>query len=1256
MDKIYFTVNGERYNVSGSEVTPNTSLNDYLRRDLGLYGTKAMCHEGGCGACVVSVARIHPVTKEKRTVAVNSCLVHILSCHQWDITTIEGLGNHKDGYHTLQTRLANYNGTQCGYCTPGWIMNMYSLQKSSSELSKRQVERAFGGNICRCTGYRSILDAFKSLAIPEDSVQDLEDLHELKCKSDCNKKCSDDDWCLIEKTSEDLLQLDVVSRWYKAFNLDDVFKVLSREGTDNYLLVAGNTGKGVYPNTVEPRVCIDISSIEALQDINTDDNLVIGAGMTLTELMSVCDQRAGANEDFSYMKTLREHLDLVAHMPVRNIGTIGGNLALKNRHHDFPSDLFVLFATIGAGVTMLDSNKTKTVITMKDFMHTDLKNKIILNVKLPPLSQKNLIKTYKIMVRGQNAHAIVNAGFLFHVDKDNRVISSNIVYGNISPDFVYATETENVLKGQNLFNENVLKQALLKLEEELVLKDYSPEPSPGCRKAIALGLFYKAILSLNPSVSPRYKTGGDVLSRAISRGTQTFDTDKALWPLNQPVVKLEALAQCSGEATYACDRHSSPRDVHVAFVLSTICVGEIVSFDPAEALKLPGVVTFYTAKDIPGLNSFTPTDIPWVSADEEILPRKRVSFYGQPIALIAATNHKLALKAAELVKVVYKESKNKPVLNVQDALAAPDKAARIREDSSLTPTDRGTDVIHTIKGKFTVPDQYHFTMETQSCTVSNTRRGLVVRSATQWMDLVQAAVSKSLNMPLNSVTVEVSRIGGGYGGKASRSSLIACACALVAHKLNRTATLVLPLTHNMAAIGKRQACYTEYEVAVNASGVTQYVNLSYYSDNGCSFNDSAASSITSMMSSLYDVSRWNVKGYSVLTDKASNTWCRAPGTTEGAAIVEHIMERIAFTTKRDPLDVKLIHISPDHRDLKDMIDTFKIESKHEERKVEIAKYNSENAWTKKSLKMSIMSFPIGYDGTYPVTISVYHVDGSILISHGGIEMGQGINTKVAQVCAHTLKVPLENIKVKGADSFISPNAIASSGSVTSECVAHATVKACEELLKRLEPVKQAMNEPTWAEVVKAAFEKGINLQVNALTSKLDSLKEYSVYGVCSAEVILDVLTGNHQILRVDIIEDTGQSLSPSLDVGQIEGAFVMGLGMWTSERLLYAPSGRLLTDRTWTYKPPGATDIPVDFRVTFKRNSYNTNGVLRSKATGEPALVLAVVVVNALQETILAARKEFGYIDNDWVHVDTPYSVENILKGISPKTSFYKLN
>ncbi|XP_013192300.1 uncharacterized protein LOC106136327 isoform X2 [Amyelois transitella] len=1221
-----------------------------------------MCHEGGCGACIVSVLQTHPLTKEKRVFSVNSCLVHVLSCHQWDITTIEGVGNRKDGYHAVQSRLAAFNGTQCGYCTPGWVMSMYSLYSNANRLSMQQLENSFGSNMCRCTGYRPILDAFKSFAKDVGSdlkkkIQDVEDLDKLKCNKKCERRCSvSDEWCLIDSSEGSLMEVGgYTSRWYKAFTIKDVFQVLSKEGIDSYRLISGNTGQGVFPLLREPRIFIDISSISSLKDSFSEGNLVLGAAMTLTDVMNLFLKWSSESEDFLYLKEFYDHLDLVAHVPVRNIGTIGGNLAMKNLHPDFPSDVFLILETVNAAITLVDNTLVEHDMDLKEFLKVEIRNKLIKQVKIPPLSLKTLIRTYKIMSRSQNVHAIVNAGFRFKVDDSNKVIEATIVYGNIRSSFIRAKETEDALKSQELFSEETLQRALKALNDELAPEDIPPDPSPFCRKTLALGLFYKAILSYSPRINPRFKSGASKLQRPLSRGSQKFDTDKTLWPLNKPVPKIEALTQCSGEVTYVCDISLPPRSVHVAFVLSDVCVADIDRFDAAEALKMSGVIAFFTAKDIPGRNTFTPAKVPWQDSEEEILASNHVSYYGQPIGIVAAVTHKLAIAAAELVKVHYKNVA-KPVLSIKDALAAPDKDRRVRSDATMKPTSKGEDIKHVIKGTFKIPSQYHYTMETQSCHVSPTGQVLKVRAATQWMDIVHVAVADMLDIQQNKVEVIVPRLGGAYGGKATRSALVACACALAAYKLNRTASLVMPMTHNMAAIGKRQECYVEYEVGVNDNGVIQYLDLSYYSDCGYSFNDSSAGEIGNVMANLYDKTRWAVNGYSVLTDKASNTWCRAPGTTEAFAIMEHLMERISYVTKKDPVDVRIGNLATEHSSIKEMIDTLKYESQYDARKADIVKFNADNAWRKRGLKLSIMSFPIGYSWNYPVTVSIYHGDGTVAVSHGGIEMGQGINTKVAQVCAYTLKVPLEKVAVFESDSLVSPNSMASNGSITSDCVTHATLKACSELLDRLQPVRNEMTEPTWEEVVRKAYEKGINLQSNHMTSPLDELQGYNIYGVCAAEVELDVLTGTHVLSRVDLLEDTGVSLSPDVDVGQIEGAFIMGLGLWTSEELVYHSSGKLLTDRTWTYHPPGAKDIPVDFRVMFRANSQNTAGVLRSKATGEPALNLAVAVTHALHDAVLEARKEFGYKDTDRIHIDTPYNVENILKAISPKIESYKLN
>ncbi|GBP91385.1 Xanthine dehydrogenase 2 [Eumeta japonica] len=650
-----------------------------------------------------------------------------------------------------------------------------------------EIENSFAGNICRCTGYRPIADAFKSFACNAnrtllDKVCDLEDLAAFKpCGVLCAGKCrhkktgmskkpllgkfdyeSDDngfenkneeDWCILHGSDNKMIVIDIGDhKWYKTYSLDEVFKAMGNN-TD-YKLIAGNTGQGVYHVTDYPQNVIDVSSVSELRGYFIDVNLVLGAGMPLAEMMDVFKKLSRERKEFSYLKEFYNHMDLVAHVPVRNIGTIGGNLFMKHEHNDFQSDVFLLFETVGATISIGEANKETVIVYLKDFLKINMKGKIILNVKLPPLSLCCLVKTYKIMPRSQNAHAHVNAGFMFRFDrKTNKIAEANIVFGSISPTFIHATKTEALLVGKYLFTNDTLQLALKTLADEIKPEASPAEPSTAYRKMLAISLFYKAILSLCPddAVDKRMRSGGSVIKRSVSQGTQTYDTDKSVWPLNQPIPKIEALVQCAGEAVFANDLPAQPGEVYGALVLAKAPAGSVIdSFDAAEALKLDGVVAFYTAKDIPGKNSFVPVGALLIQEEEEILCSKIIKYFGQPVAIIVANREKLANKAANMVKVKYATiNKNKPLLTIEDVLKSPEKKARVVNNKTVEPTARGNDIKCIVTGEYTIESQYHYFMEPQTCVVKPTEDGMEVHSATQWLDLTNTAISEALNVPAN---------------------------------------------------------------------------------------------------------------------------------------------------------------------------------------------------------------------------------------------------------------------------------------------------------------------------------------------------------------------------------------------------------------------------------------------------------------------------------------------------------------------------
>ncbi|XP_038212491.1 xanthine dehydrogenase/oxidase-like [Zerene cesonia] len=1278
MALITFKINGKQYEADG-RYSPEVSLNDYIRTEVSLNGTKAMCHEGGCGACIVSVQASLPPSNEVKTFAVNSCLVSILSCHGWEITTVEGIGNKIIGYHEIQSRLAKFNGTQCGYCTPGWVMNFYSLYMSKNgNLTAEEIENSFSGNICRCTGYRAIADAFKSFASNSGQsvnkkLKDIEDLAifntcGVKCKENCHHKkinhnandnFKDNEWCILNKDDNETRVLKSQRyMWSKVYSLKQAFKAMKQ--CDNYKLIAGNTGQGVYHVKSYPDNVIDIFNIAELKGHTQDVNLILGAGTTLTDMVEIFLRLSAENEDFAYLKEFYDHVDLVAHIPVKNIGTIGGNLYLKYLNNEFQSDLFVLFETVGAMVTIAASVNDNKIMTLLDFLNYDMRQKIILNIVLPPLPSYCSVKTYKIMPRSQNSHAAVNAGFFFKFQKNSRILDNiTMVFGGISSQFTHAIQTETILKEKDPFTDEVLQRALKTLYDEMIVEAAPTEPSQTYRKLLAVSLFYKSILHLCPDdkLNPRNKSGAEIIKRVISQGTQMYETDKTVWPLNQPIPKLEALLQCSGEAVFANDLTKQNDEVYGAFVTADVSPGSIIKkCDAIDALKEPGVIAFYSAKDIPGENTFTPEQIPLTADREEILCSKTVKFNGQPVGIIVANNQKLANRVAKLVKVEYESiNTNKPLLTISDVLKSSEREKRVKTFKIIESTETGKDVKCIIYGEINMGSQYHYYMETQTCVTVPNEDGMDVYAGTQWLDATNIAVANCLNIPVNRVNVIVRRVGGGYGGKITRSLHVACAAAIVSHLLNKTCRFVLSLQDNMKIIGKRAPTYCNFEVGVNKQGEIQYLKNKYYQDLGCAENEVVAGITLGHIGSCYTTKRWTIEAYTVHTDTPSTTWCRAPGSMEGIVMTEYIMEKIAYTLKKDPIEVRLINMKKDDNPLPDLINQLKTDADFHSRELIVQQFNKENRWRKRGLKLMPMTYELFYIGPYNALVSIYHADGTVSVTHGAVEMGQGVNTKVAQVCAHVLGIGLDKITIKPTNSFTSPNCMATGASVGSECVSYAAMKACEILLERLKPFRDELDEPEWKDLIRKAHYSGVDLQASYMYSTNEPVKPYDIYGVVALEVEIDCLTGNHEVKRVDLLEDTGRSLSPEIDVAQIEGAFVMGLGYWTSEKLIYDKNtGELLTTRTWNYKPPGIKDIPADFRIYFRRNSSNTCGVLQSKATGEPALCLAAVITHAFREAISSARLEAGYPEQ-WVDIEYPCTIENLYMAVGHKLEHFKL-
>ncbi|CAH0562394.1 unnamed protein product [Brassicogethes aeneus] len=1211
-----------------------------------------MCLEGGCGACVVAVQRRDPHTGRNEVFAVNSCLVSIFSCYGWNIFSVEGIGT-QDKPHAIQKTLANFNGTQCGFCSPGMVMNMFALNESQ-DLTMKTVENSFGGNICRCTGYRSILSAFKSLCkdSSEELLGTLPDIEDLKpCKKICTKNLDQESFNVLNG-----------STWVKVYKFDNLLQVvknfLSEQRKPSIKMIAGNTARGVYKNPPEVDIFIDIFNVDELVNHEVGpDQLILGANMPLTKTMDLFYELSEKNAKFKHLKKMADHINLIANVPVRNIGTLAGNLMIKHENKHFPSDVFLIFEAIGAVFQIIDIKNREYMESPSTFLNLNMADKIFKKIIVPAYDDTFKYESYKIMPRAQNSHALVNAAFLLQLEDDYKVKSARIVYGNINANFARASETEQYIIGKVLFDNDVLQNAFKLLDREIIPEFIKGEPQPDFRKKLAISLLYKYVLSIAPSnmVTSRYLSGGTKFDRPVSTGTQDFETNKSLYPVSQSIPKIEALAQTTGEAKYIPDMPDAPDQHFACFVLAkTTPNSTIDKINPQKALKMKGVVAYFDHNDIPGRNTFTPKEAGCPGDEEELFCSSKVLHCNQPIGIIVAKTQELANEAADKVEVTYNISTVKPLTTIKDIIEA-DAKGKIFPDQTIERKNKGSNIKHVAKGNVCLNWQYHFQMELQCCAVIPIEDGLDMYPDSQWLDLSQAAASVALNIPMNKINVYIRRLGGAFGSKIFRAAMVSTACALAAYKIKKPVKMWLTLEQNVAIIGKRNPLWADYEIGVDENGVIQYLDNTVYYDYGCGNNEPSMYMLINILEAYYNSDTFQVNSFTTRSDMHAAAYCRSPGSAECIAMIESIMEHAAYVANIDPLELRKKNIKD--QALLVFIEELREWADVDTRKETIEQYNKENLWKKKGLSVMPMVFPFHFFFNYNVMISIYHVDGTVSLAHGGVEMGQGINTKVVQVCAYKFGIPISKVQVKPTNSMTNPNNPIAGGSMTSETVCWATIKACEAMLEKLKPIREKNPHDLWEDLIKKAHLGGVELTATSLTNihSEPSLAPYLIYGVCAAEIEIDILTGSYQILRVDLLEDAGDLISPQVDIGQIEGAYVMGLGYYLTEQLVVDENGKILSDRTWNYKPPGPKDLPINFRVKFPKNNPNKVGVLKSKATGEPPLCLAFAVPLAIRQAIASVKSEIDKTIPAWSSVDGPSTVEQVFTNCLHDFNNYKL-
>ena len=669
---ITLKVNGTSYTVPTPE--PEMKLVDFLRKEASCgTGTKIGCGEGGCGACTVLLHLDDPVTGQPTTKHINSCLRPLCSCDGLEVSTVESVGSRETGLHPVQKEMAENNASQCGLCTPGWVMAMMGLLAKNPHPTPQEVEDHFDGNICRCTGYRPILETFQKIA--SGNPDEL-----LALPGCCGGKAAEEP----APPRTVAIKSATGSQWLRPSNLQEALQIKAAHGA-SARLVGGNTGVGVekyYNDNLEPdsaSVYIDISRLTELSGVkSTSSSLVVGSAVPINDLVEQLNKahEASPSTTVTYPEIAR-HCLLIANNQVRNVGTWAGNIMIYAKHPEFPSDLVTTLSAAGCSIHIVSSTGKRTVSLIEWGAaalsgEPALKDGEIIESLVVPTTAAGLIfDSWKIMPRHQNAHAYVNGAISVTMGA-GKVTEACLTFGGLGPGLRVASKTAAYLQGKD-FSAATLAGALPILAAECKATPY-PSDFPGVvhseayRESLATNLFYKFVLARQASIPPRLKSATGHYTRAISSGTTSFTPNPATAPLAMPITKIEGYSQASGEAKYTDDIPQQRDELCAAYVYARVSAGVIASIDASAALAMPGVVDFISAKDV--TDSGCANECGAFPGDEEIFASKQVYCAGQAVGLIVADSLPHAQAAAKVVDVKYTPLPAKSILTIDDAIAA----------------------------------------------------------------------------------------------------------------------------------------------------------------------------------------------------------------------------------------------------------------------------------------------------------------------------------------------------------------------------------------------------------------------------------------------------------------------------------------------------------------------------------------------------------------------------------------------------------
>ncbi|XP_028752549.1 abscisic-aldehyde oxidase [Neltuma alba] len=1314
---LVFAVNGVRFELS--ELDPSTTLLEFLRSRTRFKSVKLGCGEGGCGACVVLISKYDPVLEQVIDFTASSCLTLLCSIHGCSITTSEGFGNSKEGFHPIHERFSGFHATQCGFCTPGICVSLFgalvNAEKTKrpdppsgfSKMSVAEAEKAISGNLCRCTGYRSIADACKSFAADVDmedlglnSFWKMGERKDIKLSRlpqyDHNHKNKTFPMFLKNEIKPDVFLFSKRQSWHNPASLEELQTLLLETnqvvGTQ-IKLVVGNTGTGYYGDIDDFDIYIDLSGISELSKIIKDASGVeIGAAVTIARAIEALKQEGESEflEEFEMiLDKIADHMSKIASGFIRNTASVGGNLVMAQKKN-FPSDIATILLAVDAVVRIWTGGRFEW-LSLEEFLEgTPLGlGSVLLSVKIPRRESikitsserrsKFFFETFRAAPRPLgNALPYLSAAFLAEVSPCNDSVGTRINSCRLSlgtcgiKHAVRAKIVEELLVGK-LLDLRILYEAVILLKTTVVPEDATSRAA--YQSSLAAGFlyeFFNPFIDNSAEIFNRYFNGyscssfarasemkenqmlvhHDIIPTLLSSGKQVLQLGSEYSPIGEPAMKSGAALQASGEAVFVDDIPSPTNCLHGAYIYSTRPLARVKSIKINPELHLDRVRSIISKQDIPesGENIGSMT----IFGVEPLFADGITRCAGERLAVVLADTQKLADIAAKTAVVDYEyEDLESPILSVEEAV---ERSSLFEVPPFLYPQHVGelskgmAESDHKIlSAEIKLGSQYYFYLETQTAlAVPDEDNCMVVYSSSQCPEFTHSTIARCLGVPEHNVRAVTRRVGGGFGGKAIKSVPVATTCALAAQKLNRPVRMYLNRKTDMMMAGGRHPMKITYSVGFKDNGKITALELKILIDAGI-YTDVSPIMPHNIVGALkkYD---WGALSFDMKvckTNRPSRSAMRGPGDVQGSFIAEAVIEHVASTLSMDVDLVRSINLHTYKSlyafyggssgevveyTLPSIWNKLAVSATYDRRTETVKEFNKTNIWKKRGISRVPIVHPVSQRPT-PGKASILR-DGSVVVEVGGIELGQGLWTKVKQMAAFALSAIqcdnignlVDKVRVVQSDTLSMIQGGFTSGSTTSESSCEAVRLCCNVLVDRLRPLKEKLQKEMgsieWETLIFQAHLQAVNLSATSFFVPGITSMNYLNYGAAVSEVEINLLTGATTVLQTDILYDCGQSLNPAVDLGQIEGAFVQGLGFFLLEEYGTNPDGSVLADGTWNYKIPTIDTIPKQFNVEILNSGHHKERILSSKASGEPPLLLASSVHCATRAAIKEARKQ----------------------------------